>query len=110
MTGTAVYNPHMTTAYMVREPFREVMSGVVGVDGSCRPQIVPDSPPTPFAELLHAVRARLGVGVVLNTSLNIHGEPLVCRPAEAVDVYLRSGADALAIAGLYLVVREGRGR
>jgi carbamoyltransferase len=45
-----------------------------------------------------------GVGVVLNTSFNIHGEPLVCSPAEAIDVFRRSGADALAI-GPFLVVR-----
>jgi len=44
------------------------------------------------------------VGAVLNTSFNIHGEPLVCSPGEAVDVFLRSGADALAI-GPFLVER-----
>jgi carbamoyltransferase len=42
------------------------------------------------------------VGAVLNTSFNIHGEPLVCSPAEAIDVFLRSGADALAI-GPFLI-------
>jgi carbamoyltransferase len=42
----------------------------------------------------------------LNTSFNIHGEPLVCSPGEAVDVFLRSGADALAI-GPLLVCRPG---
>jgi carbamoyltransferase len=41
---------------------------------------------------------------VLKTSFNIHGEPLVCTPGEAVDVFLRSGADALAI-GPFLVGR-----
>jgi len=54
--------------------------------------------------LLREARRRWGAGVVLNTSFNIHGEPLVCAPAEAVDVFLRSGADALAI-GPYLVTR-----
>ena len=43
---------------------------------------------------------------MLNTSFNIHGEPLVCSPAEAVDVFLRSGADALAI-GPFLVAAPG---
>ena len=47
-------------------------------------------------------RRRWGIGAVLNTSFNIHGEPLVCTPREAVDVFLRSGADALAI-GPFLV-------
>jgi carbamoyltransferase len=97
-------NPHMTTAYMVRDGCRERMSGVIGLDGSCRPQIVPDAADDPFARLLHAVRARLGAGVVLNTSFNIHGEPLVCTPAQAVDVYLQSGGDALAL-GPYLLIK-----
>ena len=43
---------------------------------------------------------------MLNTSMNIHGEPLVCSPAEAVDVFQRSGADALAIGG-YMLERAG---
>jgi carbamoyltransferase len=47
---------------------------------------------------------RLGTGALLNTSFNVHGEPLVCTPDDAVDVYLRSGADAIAL-GPYLVVR-----
>jgi carbamoyltransferase len=97
-------NPHMTTAYMVTPDSRELMSAVMSVDGSCRPHIVPDSSPMPLAALLHEVRSRLGAGVLLNTSLNIHGEPMACRPSEAVDIYLRSGADALAI-GPYVVTR-----
>jgi carbamoyltransferase len=100
----ALTNPHMTMAYMVREQYRDGMSGVIGLDGSCRPQIVPDAASDPFARLLHHMRARLGLGGVLNTSFNVHGEPLVCTPDDAVDVYLRSGADAVAL-GSYLVVR-----
>ena len=81
---------------MVREGCRDRMAGVIALDGSCRPQIVPDAADDPFARLLHGLRARLGAGIVLNTSFNIHGEPLVCTPAQAVDVFLRSGGDALA--------------
>ena len=65
---------------------------------------MPDDDAGEFAELLREARARWGVGAVLNTSFNIHGEPLVCSPAEAIDVFLRSGADALAI-GPFLVER-----
>jgi carbamoyltransferase len=97
-------NPHMTMAYMVTAEHRDRMAGVIGPDGSCRPQIVADEAAGPFARLLHQMRARLGTGAVLNTSFNVHGEPLVCTPDDAVDVYLRSGADALVL-GPYLVVR-----
>ena len=94
---TTPTNRHMTMAFMVKPECRDRLAGVVNVDGSCRPQLVPDDAPGPFAALLREARARWGVGAVLNTSLNIHGEPLVCTPAEALDVLVRSGADALAI-------------
>ena len=98
-------NRAMTMAYQVAGQYRCRMAGVMSVDGTCRPQIVSDDDPGVFACLLREARGRWGDGVVLNTSFNIHGEPLVCSPAEAVDVFLRSGADALAI-GPFLVHRR----
>lgn len=95
--GSAATNPHMTMAYQVRRDFREPLAGVINVDGSCRPQILADDHPGAFAALLRAARRKLSRAVLLNTSFNIHGEPLVCQPAEAVDVFLRSGADALVL-------------
>jgi carbamoyltransferase len=103
---TAVHNRCMTMAYEVAAAHRARMAGVISVDGTCRPQFVPDDDPGEFAELLRQARRRWDVGAVLNTSFNIHGEPLVCSPAEAIDVFVRSGADALAI-GPYLVGRPG---
>jgi carbamoyltransferase len=97
-------NRSMTMAYQVAEGHRCRMAGVTSVDGTCRPQIVADDDSGDFAVVLRAARQRWGAGVVLNTSFNIHGEPLVCSPSEAVDVFLRSGADALAI-GPFLVNR-----
>jgi carbamoyltransferase len=97
-------NSCMTMAYEVSARFRNRLAGVISVDGTCRPQLVPDNEPGEFAELLRAARGRWGIGAVLNTSLNIHGEPMVCSPEEAIDVFLRSGADALAI-GPFLVER-----
>lgn len=102
-------NRHMTMAYMVADGWRQALSGVTNVDGSCRPQLVADDADGPFAELLRQLRTRLGVGAVLNTSFNIHGEPLVCTPLEALDVFERSGADALAM-GPFLLERGNRGR
>jgi carbamoyltransferase len=97
-------NTAMTMAYAVADTFRGRLAGVTSVDGTCRPQFVADDDPGPFAALLREARLRWDVAVVLNTSFNIHGEPLVCTPREAVDVFVRSGADALAM-GPYLVER-----
>ncbi len=90
-------NRHMTMGYLVRDWYRASMAGVISADGTCRPQLVSDTADGPFAALLREMRARLGLSVVLNTSFNIHGEPMVCSPEQAIDVFRRSGADALVL-------------
>jgi carbamoyltransferase len=93
-------NRNMTMAYEVAPAHRAQLAGVTSIDGTCRPQLVSDDDESPFAALLKRGRALWGIGAVLNTSFNIHGEPLVCSPSEAVDVFIRSGADHLAIGPL----------
>lgn len=83
-------NPFMTMAFQVIPQCLEDMAGVVNIDGSCRPHFLEDENPR-FRELLVNIRTELGYGAVLNTSFNIHGEPLVCSPAEAIDVLKRTG-------------------
>jgi carbamoyltransferase len=95
-------NRHMTMAYRVAPEYREALSGVISVDGSCRPQMVADDAPDPFAALLREMRRRIGIGAVLNTSFNLHGSPAVCAPGEAIEMFGAGGADALAI-GSFLV-------
>jgi carbamoyltransferase len=97
-------NRFMTMAYKVADEHRASLAGVMSVDGTCRPQFVVDEDRGAWAELLRESRRHWHVAAVLNTSFNIHGEPLVCSPDQAVDVFLRSGADALAI-GPFLVER-----
>ena len=104
---TGSRNRAMTMAYEVLPEHRDRLAGVISVDGTCRPQFVADGERSAFAAVLHQARRRWGAGVVLNTSMNIHGEPLVCSPAEALDVFRRSGADALAIGG-YCLEPAGR--
>jgi carbamoyltransferase len=99
-------NRHMTMAYQVAAEYRDPLSGVMNVDGSCRPQMVDDDNAGVFAALLRQMREQIGIGAVLNTSFNLHGSPLVCTPAEAIDVFVDTGADALAI-GPFLVMRQG---
>jgi carbamoyltransferase len=99
---TGPRNRCMTMAFLVATEHRAALAGVTSIDGTCRPQFVADEDAGAYARLLRGARERWGVGAVLNTSFNIHGEPLVCTPAQAVDVFLRAGADALAI-GPYLI-------
>jgi carbamoyltransferase len=95
----------MTMGYNVKESMREKIRGVINIDGSCRPQIISEGEHPRFAALLKEVKKITGSGVILNTSFNIHGDPVVCSPQDAVDTLIKTGADALAIEN-HLVLSE----
>lgn len=94
--GKGTPDRYMTSAYRVKEPFREKLVGVLNVDGTCRPQIVSDKG-SRYGQLLNSIKALTGIGVLLNTSLNIHGEPLACTPEDALRALRDSGAHYLAM-------------
>lgn len=84
----------------------ELSGDVVHVDGTTRPQTVrPDILPL-WHRLLLAVEGRTGHPVVLNTSFNVRGEPIVCTPQDAIRCFYGSGLEALAIGG-FLVRKAG---
>jgi len=93
----------MTVAYRVKPSERARLSGVTHVDGTCRPQVIDENHSNnKYYELIKRVQSLTGVGAVLNTSFNLHGEPLVCSPSEAISTFRRSGADYLAIGNFLL--------
>jgi len=83
-------NRFMTMGFRVRPERLALMEGVINVDGTCRPQFVGDEEPR-YRALLLRLKEALGFGVVLNTSFNLHGEPMVCSPDEAVEMQRRTG-------------------
>lgn len=99
------YNSYMTIGYRVRPEHRSAMDGVINVDGTCRPQIIPDDADTPMAAVLRELKKRTGYGVVLNTSLNVHGQPLACSPRDTLAVVREMGAKA-AVMGEFVITRE----
>jgi carbamoyltransferase len=89
-------NRFMTMGYRVKDEYRDELEGVISVDGSCRPQVVCGDH-SGYGKLLSTLKELTGRGVVLNTSFNIHGEPLVCSPQDALDTLKRTGNDYLVI-------------
>jgi carbamoyltransferase len=77
---------------------------VVHVDGTARAQFVRPEANPGFHRILTGYRALTGGGVMLNTSFNMHEEPIVRTPGEAVNAFLEAGLDALAL-GPFLVPR-----
>ncbi len=83
------------------------LPAVTHADGSARVQTVDPGTHPEFHALLSAFADRTGCPVLLNTSFNLRGEPIVCSPADAYDCFMRSGLDALVLES-WLVEREAR--
>ncbi len=95
--------PFMMQVYQIREEKRPLIPAVTHVDGSGRLQTVYRETNPLYWELIDAFRRLTGVPMVLNTSFN-ENEPVVCRPEEALDCFLRTKMDLLVI-GNTIVVR-----
>ena len=80
---------------------RDEIEGVISVDGSCRPQII-SAAGSRYGKLLQEVKQLTDTGVLLNTSFNIHGEPLVCSPQNALNTLRKTGNEYLVM-GNYLI-------
>ncbi|MBU0731076.1 MAG: hypothetical protein KKE17_05400 [Proteobacteria bacterium] len=74
-------------------------------DRTLRPQVVYEKWNPDYYRLIKNFKELSGTGVVLNTSFNLHGFPIVCKPGDAIDVFKQSGLKHLAI-GNYLVTKE----
>jgi carbamoyltransferase len=99
-------SPFMTRAVMVRADKRSVIPAVTHVDGSARVQTISAEQDLRCHLLLRAFERSTGIPVLLNTSFNDRGEPLVETPADAAKMFLRMRIDALLI-GKQLAVKEG---
>lgn len=98
-------SPYMLFVVPVREPWRERIGAVVHVDGTARVQTVRQEADPDFHALLSAFRARTGIGVLLNTSLNRRGQPIVETPVEAAELFRDTGLHGLVV-GPYLVLKR----
>jgi len=94
-------NRFMTMAFKVRREHLGIMEGVIAIDGTCRPHFVAGEN-LAYRELLLHIKEELGCGVVLNTSFNIHGEPIVCSPLEALDMLKRTGIRYLFMEDIFV--------
>jgi carbamoyltransferase len=97
--------PFMMQVYPIREDKRSKIPAVTHVDGSGRLQTVNAETNPRYHQLISAFGEMTGVPIVLNTSFN-ENEPVVCKPEEALDCFLRTKMDVLVM-GNYMVVRSG---
>ncbi len=99
-------DPFMLKVYKIKPEKREVIPAVTHVDGTGRLQTVKKEDNPLYWQLIEEFRKITGVPVVLNTSFN-ENEPIVCRPEEALNCFLRTKMDVLVM-GSFIVRRIGR--
>lgn len=98
--------PYMIATVDVRREWRDVLPAITHVDGSARVQTVSRTDNSEFHELLRAVGRATGREMVLNTSFNVKGQPIVNEPREAVETFLSTGIDYLFLENT-LLARAG---
>jgi carbamoyltransferase len=96
--------PFMLETFRVRSEL--ALPAITHVDGSARLQTVDDTACPRFAALLRAFEQRTGCPILLNTSFNVRGEPIVCTPEDALACFVRAGIDTLVLED-FLLDREG---
>jgi len=98
-------SPYMLFVHDVAPEWRDRLQAVTHVDGTARIQTVDDETNPAIAALLRSFAARTGVPVVVNTSLNTAGRPMVDSPYDALELFGSAPVDALAI-GPFLLRRR----
>ena len=99
--------PFMIMTVNVREEFRDQLPAITHVNGSARVQTVGAQDNHEFHELLRAVGKTTGREMVLNTSFNIKGQPIVDTPRDAIDTFLGTGIEYLFLENRLVSRRSG---
>jgi len=99
-------SPYMLYAPRVKPGMEKKVPASTHVDGTSRVQTVSKAQNPLFYRLLKEFEALSGVPVLINTSFNIKGEPIVCNPREAIRCFFDTGLDSLVL-GSYILDKNG---
>jgi carbamoyltransferase len=103
-------SPFMLLVLPIKSARRSQVPAVNHVDGTGRLQTVTETSNPEFRRLIESFYRRTGVPMVLNTSFNDKGEPIVCSPEDALRTYFATGIDALVMGSYVLEKRPGNAR
>jgi carbamoyltransferase len=98
----------MTITFDVKKHWHDRVPAVVHVDGTARPQLVRKDRNPLYWRVIDRYRQLSGIPLVLNTSFNVHEEPIVCQPAEAAQALVDNRIDALAIGNFWADYQAGK--
>jgi carbamoyltransferase len=95
-----VSSQFMTMTYNVAPSLAALVSEIVHIDGTARPQIVRKNSTPLLHNILTLYHNHTGIPLVINTSFNMHEDPIVCSPKDALMVYLLGAVDILVMEGI----------
>jgi carbamoyltransferase len=100
-------SPYMILSFWATKTGAREIPAVVHVDGSCRVQSVSRATNPRYYELLQEFERLTGVPVIMNTSFNLKGDPIVCSPKDAIQTFYTSGLDDLFIGDFVVSKSQG---
>ena len=103
--GSNIFSPHMTKNFNVLDSMRNRLEAITHVDKTARVQSVTREYNYIFYNIINEFYKITGIPVIINTSFNIKGEPIVCTPYKAIESFEKMNLDYLAI-GKCLVKRK----
>ena len=95
----------MERAYSIKKEWRDKLQAVCHVDGTGRVQTVEKNINNKFYSLIEEFERITKIPVLLNTSFNLNGEPIVMKPEQAIRTFFTCGLDKLVI-GSYLITKK----
>ncbi len=95
--GNVPESDFMILAFKIQKKYKKIFPSAVHVDGTARPQIVRKRTNKKFYKLIQEFEKITGHAIIINTSFNIQGEPIVNKPSEAIRCFSGTGIDFLAL-------------
>jgi carbamoyltransferase len=85
---------------------KDIRAAIHPADFTVRPQVVTQELNPGYYALIKAFESKTGIGALLNTSLNLHGDPIVCNVADSIKTLTKSGLDGVILPGLLILKRD----
>ncbi|MGF1609143.1 MAG: carbamoyltransferase C-terminal domain-containing protein [Kiloniellales bacterium] len=102
-----IQRPYMMIAAQTTEAGQnELPAAIHRADRTARPQVISRDQNPDYYDIIKAFERRTGTGALLNTSFNLHGEPIVCTPSDAISTFRRSALDVLLMEDVALIRRD----
>ena len=98
-------DPFMTMGFKAREEMKDRVKSVIHVDRSSRPQMLANENGY-YRKMIEQVKKNTGDGIILNTSFNLHGEPIVCSPRDAIETMIKTKTRYMIIGNFFIELKS----